>query len=83
MEKADSGIKKEKAGKGIMGKPKSILIGDKNDSGILIEHIKSRSVIRIESWYDSGYARSAEYFSVEEFCERLGITIKKGNQKKK
>ena len=58
----------------MMGKPKLILIGDKNDSGILIEHIKSRNQVCIHGWYDSGYAGiSIECFSLEEFCERLGI----------
>ena len=57
-----------------MGKPKSILVGDKEDGGILIEHIKSRNQVCIHAWYDSGYAGiSKECFSLEEFCERLGI----------
>lgn len=53
---------------------KSILIGDKNNTGILIEYVKSRNEIRIGGWYDCGYAAiSTEHFSVDEFCERLGI----------
>jgi len=61
-----------------MGKPKSILIGDKNETGILIEHIKSRNEIRIGAWYDSGCAViTTECLSLNEFCERLDIDRKK------
>ena len=63
-----------------MGKPKSILIGDKSNAGILIEHIKSRNQISISAWYDCGYGGiSGETFTVEGFLERLEI---KGNKKK-
>lgn len=65
-----------------MGKPKSILIGEKNYEGILIEHIKSRNEIRISEWHDSGYAGiGTEYFPVDEFCERLGIDTHKIKKK--
>jgi len=48
-------------------------------SGIQIEYIKSRDVLRISGYYDHIVGIEGTEISFREFCDRLGINpLKKG-----
>ena len=59
--------------------PKELLITDEDwrHSGIQIEYTKSRDVLYISGWYDSCVGIQGEEISFKEFCDKLGIDLKR------
>jgi len=55
-----------------MGEPKSIIFGDAS-SGIGVEFVKSRRVIRVHGWYDELVGIEAHEITLVDFCRKLGI----------
>ena len=58
------------------GTPKKLIFPEVpwyQSSGIEVEYIKSRDVLRISGWYDSIAGIESTEISVKDFCERLGI----------
>lgn len=63
-----------------MSKPKELILPECRNwqtSGIQIEYIKSRDVLYISGFYDSCVGIEGTEISVKDFCDRLGIDIKK------
>lgn len=58
-----------------MGKSKSIGTDETESSGVKIEYVKSRKMLYIFGWYDGCGIKPVQY-SLEEFCELLGIEKK-------
>ncbi len=59
---------------------REIIIGN-GSSGISIQYIKSRKVIYIHGWYDHICGMEGKEFPFQEFCEKLGIPLKTGQEK--
>ena len=55
-----------------MGNPKRIGTNEKEDTGVIIEYVKSRKMLYIYGWYD-GYGIKGVQYTLDEFCEQLGI----------
>ena len=66
-----------------MGKPKELVLPPEDDygprgSGIAISYIKSHDVLYISGFYDGGCGGiQGTEISVKEFCEKLGIDLKR------
>lgn len=58
------------------GEPKRIDFGNESE-GITIEYIKSRNVLVIRGHFDHFVGIKSTEISVDDFCEKLGIKIKK------
>jgi len=46
-------------------------------SGIQIQYIKTRDMLRISGWYDSIVGIEETEISFKDFCERLGIPLRR------
>jgi hypothetical protein len=60
------------------GTPKKLVFPEVTgyqSSGIEIEYIKSRDVLRISGFYDLIVGIESTEMSVKDFCERLGIRV--------
>jgi len=58
--------------------PKKLLLPEVEgyqSSGIEIEYIKSRDMLRISGWYDSMVGIESTEIAFKDFCERLGIRV--------
>ena len=62
-----------------MGQPKRLDLpeSDNTYSGITIEYIKSRDMLLIHGHYDSYCGIAATKISFKDFCDRLGIDLKR------
>ena len=60
------------------GTPKKLLLPEVEgyqSSGIEVEYIKSRDVLRISGFYDLIVGIESTEISFKDFCERLGIRV--------
>ena len=55
-----------------MGKSKSITFGNES-SGIGVEFVKSRRVIRVHGWFDHYCGIEEHEITLVDFCRKLGI----------
>ena len=63
-----------------MGKSKELILPEvegSQSSGIQIEYIKSRDVLYISGYYDGCVGIQGTEISFQDFCTRLGISLKR------
>ncbi len=63
-----------------MSKSKEIILPERvgyQTSGIQIEYTKSHDVLYISGFYDSCVGIQGTEISVKDFCDRLGIDLRK------
>ncbi len=63
-----------------MSKSKEIILPEVKgyqSSGIQIEYIKNRDVLYISGYYDNCVGIQGTEINVKEFCNRLGINLRK------
>ncbi len=63
-----------------MGKPKELIFPEVKGyqtSGIQIEYTNSRDVLYISGYYDNCVGIQGTEISFKNFCDRLGIDLKK------